>query len=259
MWVIGLPLTWLLVKPHRPEYYGLLPDGATAEEVAVDTSQMIEKGVKYAAEVEEVEFTLRQALRTPTYWLIIAAMLGQTLIVGTIFIHGIPFLTDFGLDILIVAGIFAMMSFVGLPVRLGSAFLVDRIKREHLRFLLVGAFLLEAAGITAFLLHQTIAMIYVWFILHGLGTGITGSVVLPMRGRYFGRKAYGSIAGVSQFVVMIVGVATPIYAGWVYDTTGSYMTVFKLSVAALVVAIVLAFLISPPKLPAQITDTQKIV
>ncbi|MEE8419755.1 MAG: MFS transporter, partial [Dehalococcoidales bacterium] len=24
---IGLPLTWLLVKQHRPEHYGLLPDG----------------------------------------------------------------------------------------------------------------------------------------------------------------------------------------------------------------------------------------
>lgn len=31
MWFVGLPLAWLFVKPRRPEYYGLLPDGATTE------------------------------------------------------------------------------------------------------------------------------------------------------------------------------------------------------------------------------------
>ncbi|MBA7615447.1 hypothetical protein ES703_22728 [subsurface metagenome] len=32
MWLVGLPLVWFFVKQHRPEYYGLLPDGATTEE-----------------------------------------------------------------------------------------------------------------------------------------------------------------------------------------------------------------------------------
>jgi len=41
-------------------------------------------------------------------------------------------------------------------------------------------------------------MIYIWFVLHGIGHGLAGSVVLPMRGRYFGRKAYGAIAGTSN-------------------------------------------------------------
>ena len=62
----GVPLLWFFVKQNRPEYYGLLPDGATVEGEAADTSQMIDKGVEYAAEFGEAEFTLRQAMKTPS-------------------------------------------------------------------------------------------------------------------------------------------------------------------------------------------------
>ena len=65
MLCVGLPLVWFFIRSERPEYYGLLPDGTTVEEEVADVSQMIDRGIKYAAEVEEVEFTLRQAVRTP--------------------------------------------------------------------------------------------------------------------------------------------------------------------------------------------------
>ncbi|MDO8637852.1 MAG: MFS transporter, partial [Dehalococcoidia bacterium] len=51
MLLVGLPLAWFCFKPHRPEYYGLLPDGATAKEAVTETSQVIDRGVAYAAEV----------------------------------------------------------------------------------------------------------------------------------------------------------------------------------------------------------------
>ncbi|MFC2073120.1 nucleotidyltransferase family protein, partial [Chloroflexota bacterium] len=63
--VTGLPLVWFFVKPHRPEYYGWLPDGKrVGEEIAADTEAVIKAGVEYATKsTGEVEFTLRQALR----------------------------------------------------------------------------------------------------------------------------------------------------------------------------------------------------
>lgn len=66
--LVCLPLIWFCIRRHRPEYYGLLPDGATIKEETKETGQMIEKGIKYATEVEEVEFTARQAIGTPSYW-----------------------------------------------------------------------------------------------------------------------------------------------------------------------------------------------
>ena len=259
MGLIGLPLTWFCFKQHRPEYYGLLPDGATVEEEAADADRMIDKGVEYAAEVQEVEFTLRQAMRTPTYWLIVAAHASLGLVMGAINVHLIPFLTDIGIDPLAAAGMMAIMILASLPARFVGGFLADRMRKSHLRFLLGGAYLLQAIGIAIFLLNQTIAMIYVWFIVYGIGMGAGFTVFVAMVARYFGRKAFGSIQGSKMLFMAPFGVIAPIYAGWVYDTTGSYITAFTLFVALLTFASVLMSLTPPPKPPAQITDVTKIV
>ncbi len=260
MWLIGLPLAWFFIKQHRPEYYGLLPDGARAKEEAKDTSQMIEKGVKYAAEVEEVEFTLRQALRTPAYWLLLVANACHSLSAPAIEIHCIPFLTDIGIDPLKAAGMLAIMMLASIPSRLVGGFLADRLKKGHLRFLMGGAYFLEAAGFAIFLLNQTTPMIFVWFILYGIGMGVHMAPASLLRARYFGRKAFGSIGGSMSIFMTPVGVLAPIYTGWVYDKTGSYMSAFVLLAALMAVTGVLfPLLIRRPRPPEQVTDIRKIL
>jgi len=256
--VVGLPLIWFFVKQQRPEYYGLLPDGAAVEEgLKGNTSQMVERGVEYAAEVEEVEFTLRQAMRTPAYWLLMAAHASHGLVDPAIRLHTIPFLTDIGINPLTAAGMMSIMVLASIPARLVGGILADHLKRDQLRFLLGGAYLLQAVGFTVFLLNQTMAMIYVWFILYGIGMGIGFGLMAPMRARYFGRKAFGSIGGSSQLFMTPVGIIAPVYCGWVYDTTGSYITAFTLFVALLAFSAVLMSLINPPKPPAEVTDVRK--
>ncbi len=261
MLVVGLPLAFFFFKRHRPEYYGLLPDGArVTEEEATDTSQMIDKGVKYAAEVEEVEFTLRQAMRTPAYWLLIVAFGVHALSGPAIFTHSIPFLTDIGIDPLKAAGILAVMALASIPSRLAGGLIVDRVKKQHLRFLLGGIYLLQAVGMIAFLLNQgSTAMIYVWFILHGTGMG-AGLVLMPLiRARYFGRKALGSISGFSSMFSVPFVITSPIYFGWIYDTTGNYISAFTLLAILLAGAVVLALIVAPPKPPSQVTDIRDIM
>ncbi|HEX9975821.1 MAG TPA: MFS transporter [Dehalococcoidales bacterium] len=258
MLVIGLPLSWFFLKSHRPEYYGLLPDGATVKEDTTKTEHMIDRGVKYAAEVKEVEFTLRQAMRTPSYWLLIVANAVHSLAMPVMSIHAIPFLTDRGIDPIKAAGMMSIFVGVSIPFRFIGGFFVDRIKLERLRFIVAGAYLLQALGFVTFLLSPTMNMIYVWFVLYGIGMGV-GFVMSPMRARYFGRKAFGSIQGTSMAFATPVGVIAPIYAGWVYDTTGSYTTAFVVVAGLLAAACVLMAFVVPPKPPAQITDVRNIV
>ena len=54
-----------------------------------------------------------------------------------------------------------------------------------------------------------------------------------------------------------IGMAAPIYFGWLYDTTGSYMTGFTLMAALLIPAAVVACFILPPKPPAPTNDIHK--
>jgi len=259
MLVVGLPLVWFFVKQRRPEYYGLLPDGATAKEETTDADQMIERGVKYATEVQEVEFTLKQALRTPTFWLMTVAQAGQSLAGPAFNLHAIPFLTDRGIDPLVAASMVSMRVLAGLPARMAGGLLADRFNKNHLRFIMGGAYLLQGIGIAVYLLHPTITMIFVWFILYGIGQGAGVAIVAPMKGRYFGRKAFGSILGVGTALMAPAGIIAPIYFGWTFDTTGSYVGAFTLVAVALAAAGILAALVPPPKLPAHITDVHKIV
>ncbi|MFC2011261.1 MFS transporter, partial [Chloroflexota bacterium] len=252
-----LPLVWFLIKPNRPEYYGLLPDGATIGEEEADTNRMIDKGVEYAAETEEVEFTLRQAMKTRSYWMLLLAWSSGMIIMGGIGIHTIPFLTDMGIDPFRAASMMAMMQFFSLPSRFFGGLLADRIRRDRLQYLLAGTFLLMAAGITVFLLKQTIAMVYVFFVLYGFGNGAATPLRLMIGSRYFGRKAFGTILGSILVIEAPLGFLAPVYAGWIYDTTGSYITAFTVFAILAAFATLLMFLVQPPKPPAEVTDIHK--
>ena len=259
MWLVGLPLSWFTLKRYRPEYYGLLPDGVTTEEEIVDKSKMIDKGVEYAAKVEEVEFTLRQALRTPAYWMIIIGNTCHALSGPAFGMHAIPFLTDMGIDPLVAAGMFSMMVFAGIPARLIAGLIADRVGKRDLRWIKGGAYLLQALGFTFYLLNPTMPMVYTWFILYGIGQGAGFGIMMPMWARLYGRKAFGSISGFSRLFMAPLGIIAPVYVGWVYDTTGSYVSAFTVIAALLAVAAVIIFFVLPPKPPAQPTDIRKIV
>ena len=253
----GAPLLWFFVKQKRPEYYGLLPDGATVKGETADTDQMINKGVEYASGLGETEFTLRQAMRTQPYWMLAISWAGSYLILGAINIHFIPFLTDRGIDLPLASGMMALMVFFTIPARFFGGVLADRVSKSRMQFLLAGAFLLQAIGIAAFLLNQTIAMVYVFLTLYGFGSGATVPLQLTMQGRYFGRKAFASIQGTAILFAAPLSLIAPIYAGWIYDTTGSYATAFITLAALATLVTFLLCLARPPKPPAQVGDIHK--
>ena len=126
----------------------------------------------------------------------------------------------------------AMMVFFTSPSSLVGGFIADRVPKGRLKFLLAGALLCQAMGIGAFLLNQSMGAVYVLLVFFGFGSGPIRPLLVIIRGRYFGRKAYGSIEGTSLLFETPSGMLAPVYAGWVYDTTGNYMTAFMLFAAS---------------------------
>ncbi|UCB42836.1 MAG: MFS transporter [Dehalococcoidales bacterium] len=259
MGVVGLPMTWFFLRPHRPEYYGLLPDGMKITEDQIKTDQIIDRGIEYAAEVQEIEFTLRQAMKTSAYWLLLITNGIHSLAASAINVHCIPLLTDLGIDPLDSAGMMVVMVAVSIPPRPIIGLLADRISRNRVRFLISGALFLQGVGLSVFVLNQSTTMIYIWFILYGMGMGAAWTIASPVRARYFGRKAFGSITGSSMLFLTPVGMAAPIYLGWVHDTTDSYMQGLTVITVLIAIAAVAACFIVPPKPPTSVTDIRKIV
>ncbi|MFC1873725.1 MFS transporter [Chloroflexota bacterium] len=247
--VTGLPLAGFFIRQRRPEFYGLLPDGANDKENTTHLST-IEKGVEYADRVQELEFSLKQSVRTPAFWILITASAVPWMVMPAMTIHAIPFLIDIGFDPIRAAAMLSLMTAVSIPARLLAGYLADRVAKNRMRFLIGGAYFLQALGFAAYLLLQTVPMIYVWFLVYGIGHGAGLALGAPVRARYFGRKALGSISGTLALVAMPAGIAAPIYLGWAYDTSGSYITAFTVVAFLAAFAAVLISFALPPKPPA---------
>ncbi len=256
----SIPLLWVFVRQKRPEYYGLLPDGVAVEpDSEVDVDSMIDRGVEYATGLEEIEFTLRQAMKTRSYWMFVIAWVCASVVLGGINIHVFNFLTDMGIDSAVASGMLAMMIFFTVPGRFFGGFIADHVRKDRQNYLVAGAFILQAIGITAYLLHQTVTMAYVFLALYGLGSGAPTPLRLTLVGRYFGRKAFASIQGSAMMFSAPVGLLAPVFSGWVYDTTDSYINAFILYVGLVAMAALLMCFVRPPRPPSVVGDIRKFV
>jgi hypothetical protein len=88
-----------------------------------------------------------------------------------------------------------------------------------------------------------------------VGGAINGSVGIPLLVRYFGRKSFGIIAGIFLPLQLPIALIGPVYVGWVFDHTGSYMSVISLMAVLVTVSGVIMCFMAPPRMPAGAAET----
>lgn len=250
----SVPLAYVLVKPQRPEYYNLLPDGAEASlDKEEDKRTMTERTAGYALESQETEYTFRQALKTGTYWLLIISFSAHNFIAGGFNVHIFPFLTDIGIEEAVASGMMGMMIFLTIPARFFGGLIADRVPKNRIQFLLLGAFLLQVIGTGTYLYFQSLPAVYVLLACHGLSSGTVTPLVIIIIGRYFGRRSFGSILGTMIALLAPIGLLSPVYYGWVFDTTESYNVAFITALAFAVMSSLLLSFVRPPRPPVDNT------
>ena len=207
----SIPFSYMLIKPHRPEYYGLLPDGAEfSKDTDKELGDIIERGVEYATSLQETEYTFRQAFKTGTFWLLIVGFSVHNFVAGGFNVHVFPLLTDIGIDETAAGGMMGIMIFFTVPSRFFGGLIADRIPKNRLHLLLVVAFVLQVIGIGAYLLFQNLPTVYVLLACHGLSSGAVTPLLILIIGRYFGRKAFGSILGTLVACLAPMGLLSPV-------------------------------------------------
>jgi Na+/proline symporter len=145
-----------------------------------------------------------------------------------------------------------MMVFFAIPARFFGGIVADRLRVNRLGFLLATAMFLHVVGIGSFLLFRNTPSMYMLLICYGLSMGAGTPLLILILGRFYGRKAYGTILGTSMAIFAPVGLISPIYCGWVYDTYGNYNAVFVTFIIAAAVASVVSVMVRPPKAPVSI-------
>jgi len=235
-----VPFLFYFVRQEHLEFYGLLPDGETLESGS---------DVDSHAYAHEEDFTIRQIVRTPTYWVLFIASVFFRAVLQGINIHIIPILIDRGLGSVAAGGLLAITSLFMIPSRAIGGIIADRVQKQYLRFIIAGSLLLLALGIAIYLLVPNMVGIYVFLALWGFGSGSFTPLDIVLRSRYFGRKAYGQQQGISSMFSAPVTFFAPIYAGWMYDVTGNYKTPFTIFAVLAVISSVTMCLAKVPKSP----------
>jgi MFS family permease len=209
--VLGLPL--VQVVRHRPEAHGEVPDGESPEQAdAAD--------VPAARLATARDFTAREAMRTPTFWLISAGHALALLTVSAVMVHLIAHLTE-GLQYTRAeaGGVVALLTGFQLLGQLSGGYLGDRFSK---RFICVACMVAHAAGLLLVTFATSFAMVLAFTVLHGLAWGTRGPLMVALRADYFGASSFGTIMGFSSLVVMLGMSSGPVFAGIMADIYGDY-------------------------------------
>ncbi|MBI2908300.1 MAG: MFS transporter [Chloroflexi bacterium] len=244
MLVLCLPVA--AIVRHRPEQYGMLPDGDPVPP-RTSTQRTQEKGQLK----EEIYFTVWEALRTRVFWQLAFGFSLRGLSVGAVLVHIIPLLTDHGFDAQVAANIAGLLALMSLPGRIIFGFLGDMFPK---RYLLSVNYVLQGVALLLLLRAQTMEEIYLFVFLYGLGWG-SSPLMMSIRADYFGRRYFGTISGSNQGLVMLAHVAGPVFAGWIFDVTNSYDVAFILFAATIFLGALTHSFAGPPKPPQRPAST----
>ena len=253
--VLGL-VTWALaVAPsalflrRQPEDMGLRPDGDEDEPASGPASGLTEQkgGRKTGAEVE-YSFTLRQALHTPTFYVLTSVLVVLMFAASGANLHLVAYFTDQGLSTQMAAGVVTVFSITAMVGTLGGGLLSERMP---VRLLLMGAF--AGMALSTFILLQVRqpAMGFVFGVVSGVSFGAMVTMMQMILPTYFGRRHAGAIRGTAQPLLMISNGLGPLAAAVVYDHTKSYEAIFLIFLALYIAGIVLLWLTKPPRRPVE--------
>ena len=65
--------------------------------------------------------------------------------------------------------------------------------------------------------------------------------------RFFGPRAFGALQGLVQGGAISAGMMGPVFYGWVFDTTGSYDLAIYATLATVLTAIPLTYMLRKPQ------------
>ena len=208
--VIAIPAAIPIFR--SPEAIGLHPDGRPPRD-----PEDHKEGAP-ARNLTPHDFSVREALRTWNYWLLFSAITLRILVTVPLTIHFIPILAWKGMGEATGAYLVSLFAFCTIVTTLTTGWLGDRWSKPLLCSV---GILATIAAMIVLIYGRSLESLYVF----PVGLAITmGTVPLNWAqiGDFFGRGSYATLRGIMGVGYGIGTFASPIYAGWIFDRTGSY-------------------------------------
>ena len=161
--LVSLPAS--LIIRSKPEDLGLLPDGDRLSRPNLAASSSAQSGQPSdqvpdrAFDDQRAEFTVRQALRTRTFWLILLGIVTRVSATNAIIVHLFPILEDEGLSPQAAAFYASLMFFMAIPLRFLLGVAGDKLAPRKLLFIGQN---LGALGLVALLVTDSVAGVVIF-------------------------------------------------------------------------------------------------
>ena len=236
--LITLPLGQLLRQ--RPQDYGMLPDGAQPGLGGEAPPPLPEA-------VTTVDFTVAEAMRDRSFWLVSVGH-GMALVsVFAVMVHLVPLLVEgHGWSETSAQTMFALISTSALIGQIGGGLLGDRFNKTRLS---AGCMVGHCAALIMMATAGSGIIIAAAAMLHGVSWGVRGPLMMAIRADFYGMRNFGKIMGYSSAIIMVGPLIGPALAGGLNDHFGGYTEAFTLVGTLTGISTVFFLLARKPPLP----------
>jgi len=211
--IVALPSA--LPMKRSPEAMGLYPDGQPPPKNPIQELNPAPQ------EVFEVNFTVREALRTLPFWLLTAGISLRLLVTVALNTHFVPILVWKGMSEAASAYLVSVSALGSIIASLAFGWLGDRWNKALLSSLCIVPTIIAMLGLV---FSQETNVLYLFPIGFAITMG-TAPLNWALIGDFFGRGSYATIRGIMGIGYGTATFLSPIYAGWIFDRTESYTLV----------------------------------
>jgi MFS family permease len=223
----------LLFARDQPSDLDQQPDGDATPAAAALAEAKRKRTVHLTGEA----WTAREAMRSPTLWLLLACTCGMSMGYTWFLSHGVAHLQDLGHSKESAAYVASSMAATTLLGKFAVGLLGDRVEP---RFLFGAAVAIFGLGILLVVNARDTLTLYTFGICLGVGWGGALTCLMTILANYYGSQAYPAAVGVTLAVQPPVSAISPALAGYLYDMYGSYApTLYTLAALCFVSALLL--------------------
>jgi MFS family permease len=221
------PLAWLLDR-SSPESIGLQVDG---DADLAPTPRPF------------VHATLREALRTPAFWVFALASSVYGLVASGIGLFNQSILAERGFAPEVFHRALAVTAIAALAGNFAAGALADR---GSLRHVLVAAMATLGVALAGLARVSTIAHVMAQAIAMGIAGGFVMVVFFSFWGRAYGRTHLGRIQGAAQAMTVVASAIGPVCLAMWVEASGSYAAAFYALAAVVAILAIVAVVIPIP-------------
>lgn len=232
VWLILLPILLLVFRDH-PSEVGQEMDGGAANPGGPEVPQALGEG----------DFSVKEARRTPAYWIMLVSASLFAMIVTAVFFNLLSIFEVQGISPRVAAATYT--SFAG--VSLATQLLLGRLANKGpLRYMLLACLSTLAGSLVVLSMASTPWLAHGYAALLGLSAGLFSLISGTLFARYYGRAHLGQLFGGMITAQVAASSLGPFLTGLIYDLSGSFQLALWIFAGILVPAGLISLLARPP-------------